>query len=400
MTDAFATVRLLKNEDKRIKAGHLWIYSNELDAKYSAVKSIEPGSLVQVQSADGKSLGIGYINPHSLISVRLLTRRNDETINQKWFERRLKQAWRLRDLYFDQPYYRLVYGDSDWLPGLVIDRFGDHFVVQVTTQGMQKLQTMMLDALIQVFKPASVLLKNDIQSRTTEDLPLEVVQAYGETPELVPLQENGVQFLAPVLQGQKTGWFYDHRVNRAEIARLAKGKRVLDVFSYVGAWGIQAAAAGASEVWCVDSSASALDLIHQNAALNNIEEERIVTVEGDAFAALNDLRKAQEKFDIVIVDPPAFIKRKKDVKAGIEGYRRINELALRLLNKEGLLVSASCSMHLQTDVLNDLVRGCARHLDRHLQLLSQGQQGPDHPVHPSIMETRYIKSMLYRSSLL
>ncbi|MDB5997559.1 MAG: SAM-dependent methyltransferase [Pseudomonas sp.] len=206
---------------------------------------------------------------------------------------------------------------------------------------------------------------------------------------------NGVKFEAPVIQGQKTGWFYDHRMNRARLAPYAKGKRVLDLYSYIGGWGVQAAAFGASEVFCVDASAFALDGVERNAALNGFAE-KMTCIEGDVFEALKELKASEERFDVIVADPPAFIKRKKDMKNGEGAYRRLNEQAMRLLSKDGILVSASCSMHLPEDDLQNILLTSARHLDRNIQMLERGGQGPDHPVHPAIAETRYIKSITCR----
>jgi len=252
-----------------------------------------------------------------------------------------------------------------------------------------------LAALIQVLKPSGILFKNDSSARDAEGLERYVETAYGEVPEWVALEENGVKFEAPVIEGQKTGWFYDHRMNRARLAPYVKGKRVLDLFSYIGGWGVQAAAFGASEVFCVDASGFALDGVERNATLNGFAE-KVTCVEGDVFAALRELKSAEERFDVVIADPPAFIKRKKDIKNGEAAYRRLNETAMRLLNKDGILVSASCSMHLEEDNLQNILLTSARHLDRNIQLLERGAQGPDHPVHPAIAETRYIKSLTVR----
>lgn len=218
---------------------------------------------------------------------------------------------------------------------------------------------------------------------------------YGEVPRRVALRENGVAFEAPVFDGQKTGWFYDHREARARLKGLVTGKRVLDVFSYVGGWGVQAAAFGAAEVHCVDASEKALDQVMRNAALNGAES-RVHTVQGDAFDALQALKQDGERFDVVIMDPPAFITRRKDHKAGLQAYRRANELAMRLLSRDGLLVSGSCSMHLAREELVDVIRASARHIDRTAQILHHGHQGADHPIHPAIPETEYLKSVFAR----
>jgi 23S rRNA (cytosine1962-C5)-methyltransferase len=296
---------------------------------------------------------------------------------------------------YPEPYYRLVYGDSDFLPGLVIDRFGDICVVQIATAGMEKVKNDIVEALVKVLSPRGILFKNDGKMRDVESLASYVETAYGDVPDEVTLIENGVSFLAPIKTGQKTGWFYDHRESRAQLAPLVKGKRVLDIFSYVGGWGVQAAAAGASHVTCIDASASALEIARKNAALNGVDD-RFVTLQGDAFELLASLKQSGEKFDVVVIDPPAFITRRKDHKNGLAAYRRANELAIRLLQKDGLLVSGSCSLHLARAELIDVIRASARHLDRNAQIIHQGHQGADHPVHPAIAETEYLKAVFSR----
>ena len=260
---------------------------------------------------------------------------------------------------------------------------------------MEQVRGDIVDALVQVFKPQAVLFKNDSGARKLEGLESYVEDAFGEMPDLVALEENGVRFEAPVREGQKTGWFYDHRANRARLAPYVAGKRVLDLYSYVGGWGVQAAAFGASEVMCVDSSAPALDRVEANAELNGVAEKMLV-VEGDVMVALKELKNAGERFDVVIADPPAFIKKRKDIRNGEAAYRRLNEQAMRLLNKDGILVSASCSMHLEEDRLRDALLGSSRHLDRNLIITERGFQGADHPLHPAIPETGYIKALFCR----
>lgn len=388
-------LQLKKNEERRIKAGHLWVYSNEVDTNVSPLKAIEPGAQVQVLDSQGKFLGHAYFNAQSLICARIYSRNPKITLDTSLLVHRIQVALSLRELLFDKPFYRLVYGESDQLPGLVVDRFDDVLVAQITTLGMEQQKDAIIEALVKVLKPTAIYWRNDSSIREMEGLPIYNEAAYGPAPEMVELVENGVRFQAPVAGGQKTGWFYDHRMNRSRLQSYVKGKRVLDVFSYIGGWGIQAAAAGASDVLCVDSSAPALEQVHANAELNGLTD-KVATLEGDAFAALAQLREQQESFDVVVVDPPAFIKRKKDYKQGLEAYRRINSLAMRLLAKDGILVSASCSHHMDEAGLLNLLQSNARHGDRFVQLLEQGFQGPDHPVHPAIPETRYIKCYTLR----
>jgi 23S rRNA (cytosine1962-C5)-methyltransferase len=386
---------LQANADRRLRAGHLWIYSNEVDTERSPLKAFEPGEQVQVFNARGKSLGIAYVNPNTLICARLVSRDSDIRLDRSLLVHRLKVAASLREMQFDAPCYRLVYGDSDGLPGLVIDRFRDIFVVQITTAGMERMQAEVVEALNKVFRPAAIVLRNDGKTRAIEGLDTFVEVVQGEVPELVGLQENGVELLAPVLTGQKTGWFYDHRENRARMQSLVKGKRVLDLFSYVGGWGAQALAAGAEEVSCVDASAGALEVAAENARLNDASQ-RFRALQGDAFDLCKAMVAEKERFDVVIVDPPAFIQKRKDIRNGERAYARINNFAMRLLAKDGVLISASCSMHLQRERLVDMLRANSRELDRTAQIFAQGYQGGDHPIHPAIPETEYLKAYFLR----
>lgn len=389
------SLRLKANADRRLRAGHLWVYSNEVDVVATPLNAFQPGDQAILEAAGGKPLGVVALSPNNLICARLVSRDVKHVLDKSLLVHRLNVALSLRERLFDKSFYRLVYGDSDLLPGLVVDRFGDHLVVQLASAAMERNKDAVLDALVQVLKPRGVLWKNDSAARDAEGLERYVDTAFGVVPEWVALEENGVKFEAPVLEGQKTGWFYDHRMNRARLAPYVEGKRVLDLFSYIGGWGVQAAAFGASEVFCVDASGFALDGVERNATLNGVAE-KVTCVEGDVFEALKELKAAEERFDVVVADPPAFIKRKKDLKNGEAAYRRLNEQAMRLLNKDGILVSASCSMHLPEDDLQNILLGSARHLDRNIQLLERGGQGPDHPVHPAIAETRYIKSLTVR----
>lgn len=391
----FASLYLKKNEDRRLRQGHLWIYSNEVDVPRSPLSSFEPGEQVRVLGHDGKPLGMAYVNPHALLCARLFSRVDGQALDRSLLVHRLNVALSLRERLFSSPHYRLVYGESDGLPGLIVDRFGDVLVVQLGTAGMERLKEEIIAALEKVCKPRGILWRNDSSSRELEGLDSYVETAAGDLPDSMAVQENGVRFEIPLLGGQKTGWFYDHRLNRQRATELCHGMRVLDVFSYMGAWGIQAAVAGAAQVSCIDSSTAALDNLEHNAALNGVGE-KVQTIQGDAFEALKMLRAERERFDLVIVDPPAFIKRKKDVKNGIEAYRRINQAAMQLLGKDGLLVSASCSFHLHEAVLREQLHLGARHLDRQLQIIGQGHQGPDHPIHPAIPETEYIKCLFAR----
>jgi len=392
-----ASVRLKKNEERRIKQGHMWVFSNEVDLVATPIKEMQAGQQVIVESSNGKAIGMGYVNPNTLICVRLLSRNPKLEMNMKFLKRRIQDAQALRELNFDAPFYRLVFGDSDGLPGLVVDRFGDVFSVQITTAGMEVVKDDIVQVLDNLYHPTAIVLRNDTPSRTQEGLPLYEEVVLGELPDEIIIEENGAKFAIPVVEGQKTGWFYDHRMARRRLQDMVKGKRVLDVFSYLGGWGIEAAVAGASEVTCVDSSELAINGVERNAELNGVSE-KMTLIQGKAFDVLNALRAEAGKFDVIIVDPPAFVKRKKDFKQGSEGYRRINELAMRLLENDGILVSASCSHHMTRDNLLNQVQSAARHIDRTAQLFDQAHQAPDHPVHPAIPETEYLKTFFFKVS--
>ena len=283
------SLRLKANADRRLRAGHLWVFSNEVDVAVTPLNAFASGDQAILEAAGGKPLGVVALSPNNLICARLLSRDVKHVLDKSLLVHRINVALSLRERLFDQPCYRLVYGDSDLLPGLVVDRFGDILVVQLASATMEKHKDDVLAALIQVCKPSGILLKNDSAARDAEGLNRYVETAFGLVPEWVALEENGVKFEAPVMQGQKTGWFYDHRMNRARLAPYVKGKRVLDLFSYIGGWGVQAAAFGASDVMCVDASAFALDGVERNAALNGLTD-KVACVEGDVFEASSSSR--------------------------------------------------------------------------------------------------------------
>ncbi|MGR8979075.1 MAG: class I SAM-dependent rRNA methyltransferase [Gammaproteobacteria bacterium] len=382
---------LKKNEDKRLRMGHLWIFSNEIDTKRSPLDQFSAGDLVLVISADGNTMGTAYLNPHSLICARLLSRKAHIKCGVNFFKERLTAALTVREKIFNTPYYRLVFGESDGLPGLVVDRFGPVLSVQITTAGMEKRKEPLLSALTDLLNPGAIIFKNDNSLRQLEGLSVESEIGFGTLPEHLIIQENGARFKIDPMRGQKTGWFFDHRISRAQLAAMAKNQRVLDLFSYTGAWGIPAACAGARDVVCVDGSEPALRLAQENAVLNNVQD-KMQFVHSDVFEFLKQARKENQLYDIIVLDPPALIKRKKDFKQGYEAYRRLNQLALQILSKNGVFVSASCSYHLGREDLKELLRSSGRHIDRHLVFFAVGGQGPDHPIDPAIPETDYLKT--------
>lgn len=391
-------LRLRKNEERRLRAGHLWIFSNEVDCEKTPLKHFAPGDLVRVEDARQQPLGLAYVNPESLICARLLTRDPRATIDEVFLLKRVTRALHLRELLFPKPFYRLLYGESDGIPGLVVDRLGEVLVVQANTAGAERLQEPIVQLLEKLLAPRTIVLKNTSSLRQLENLDV-YTRVLGEGlcgP--VEIDENGARFLVDPVSGQKTGWFFDHRCNRARFARLAKCQRVLDLFSYTGAWGIQAALGGAEHVDCVDSSEPALTLARENARRNGVVN-RMEFIRQDVFEFLKQLRSQRQRYDLVVVDPPALIKRKKDLKSGTEAYRRLNQAAMQVLNPGGIIVSASCSFNLPKAMLQEILRTASRHLQRHLVILAQGGQSPDHPVHPAIAETEYLKTFFCHLSL-
>ncbi|MBN2887563.1 MAG: class I SAM-dependent rRNA methyltransferase [Chromatiaceae bacterium] len=386
---------LRKDQERRLLAGHCWIYSNEIDTQRTPLKQLAPGQAVEILSNRERWLGHGYVNPHSLICARLVSREREQPLTPALWIRRLRDALALRERLYEQPFYRLAFGESDGLPGLVVDRYGDLLAVQITTAGMERERADLLAALEQVLRPRALVLRNDTSVRALEGLDQQVEVALGEAPERLEVCEQGLSFAISPLGGQKTGWFFDQAENRTRLARFGVGRRVLDVCSYVGAWALRAAALGAERVTCVDSSASALEQLQENAARNGLAD-RIEVRQGDAFEVLRELREAGERFDTVLLDPPAFIKRRKDEKDGIQAYQRLNRLGIELLEPGGLLVTSSCSFHMGREPFLRTVQQAARKSGHSLQLLETGQQGPDHPVHPAIPETAYLKTFFLR----
>ena len=389
-------LRLKKDQERRLLAGHCWVYSNEVDIAATPLKGLEPGQPVELFAQHGRWLGHGYVNPHSLICARLVSRQRNRPLSASLLVQRIRAALALREQLYPQPFYRLVYGEGDALPGLVVDRYGDLLAVQITTAGMERERADVIAALEQVLRPTRIVLRNDTAVREQEGLAQGVEWVLGDDPGEIELTEGGLRFGVLTASGQKTGWFFDQADNRLALARFGPARRALDVCCYLGAWGLQAAAAGAESVTFVDSSATALEKVAENAARNDLND-RILVRQGDAFEVLRALREENARFDLVVLDPPAFIKRRKDEREGTRAYERLNRLGLELLEPGGLLVTSSCSFHMGRDAFLHAVQGASRRADTTLQLLLAGAQGPDHPVHPAIAETSYLKTFFLRA---
>jgi 23S rRNA (cytosine1962-C5)-methyltransferase len=385
-------IRLKPREGRRVRAGAPWVFSNEMSMDERA-KALTPGTLVGLAAEDGTVLGTGYFNPRSLIGVRMLAA-PDTSIDRDFFIEKFRHALVLRRRFYDTPFYRLVHAEGDGLPGLVVDRFGEACVVQIATAGMERLKDVMLDALDAVIATPCVILRNDVPSRALEGLDsyLEVVR--GEAPARIRIEENGVTYFADPLGGQKSGWYYDQQANRAFIADLAKGARVLDAYCYSGGFGVLAAGRGAKDVVGLDSSEPALKLAAEAAAANGLSE-RCRFVKCDVFEELDRRARSGERFDIVICDPPPFAPSRKDLEAAARAYRKLARVAAGLVAPGGLLMLASCSHNISAERFAvECAAGLSR-AGRGAALIREAGAGPDHPVHPMLPETAYLKTLTY-----
>jgi 23S rRNA (cytosine1962-C5)-methyltransferase len=384
------TVIVKPREGRRARAGAPWIFSNEI-AMEAATKALAPGVAVDVKGDDGQDFGSGFFNPKSLIGLRLFARETGVAPDAAFFTARLTRALALRERFYDRPYYRLVHAEGDGLPGLVIDRFGDALVLQITIAGMETLLPVLVAALDKLLKPETIILRNDTPSRTLEGLETYVRAEKGAAGRIA-VEENGARYFADLGQGQKTGWYYDQRDNRAFVAGLAKGRTVLDAYSYTGGFGILAAKAGAKEVICLDSSEPALKLAEESAAANKVS---VRAFKADVFEEMTRLAGQKEKFDIVLADPPPFVKSRKDLEPGAKAYRKLARLAADVAAPGGLLLLASCSHNIP---LERFASECAAGIiktGRRASLIHSAGAGADHPVHPMLPETAYLKALVY-----
>jgi 23S rRNA (cytosine1962-C5)-methyltransferase len=388
---AHPLIRLKPKEGRRARAGAPWIFSNEINMD-AATKALKPGALVHVQGDDGQNFGTGYFNPKSLIAVRLLDPASNQRIDAAFFAGRLKRALAIREAIYDAPFYRLAHAEGDGLPGVVIDRFGDLCSVQMTTAGMENLTPALLEALDSVIAPTTVILRNDTPSRALEGLENYVRVVKGDVPARVTVIENGVRYFADLSTGQKSGWYYDQRDNHAFMAKLAKDRGVLDAYCYAGGFAIAAGLGGAKEVVGLDSSQTALTLAEDAARENGVKAQ---FVKADVFEELERLAVRGDKFDIVIADPPPFVKARKDLEAGAKAYRKLARLAASVTAPGGFLFLASCSHNMPADRFAlecgiGILRG-----ERRASLIHQSGAGADHPVHPLLPETAYLKALVY-----
>jgi 23S rRNA (cytosine1962-C5)-methyltransferase len=383
------TITLKQKEDRRILRGHPWVFSNEI-ARMSA--SFEPGEIVNVQDYSGRFVGRGYVNPHSLIAVRILTRKQEE-IDRDFLKGRISAAHDLRiNLGYGES-YRAVFSEGDGLPGLIVDKYASTLVVQSATAGIDRLLPDVNAVLHEEYSPSAIVLRNDLGSREREGLTQEKRIIAGSIVGPVTIEESGIAYRVDVLEGQKTGFFFDQRENRLALKDYVRGMRTLDCFCYVGAWSLAAAKFGASEVIGLDSSEKAVALATENAALNGLSAKFKTA---DVFDELRHLEKKGERFGCIVLDPPAFVKSRSKVREALKGYKDINLRAMKLLEPGGALVTCSCSHHIDQDLFREMLIDAAYSAGRQARILEMRSQARDHPVLLAAKETQYLKCAILK----
>ncbi len=382
------TLVLKPQRTQRIRSGHPWVFAGEVQ-KISGEE--QPGEIVQVKDAKGKFVGLGTVNPNSNILVRLLTRQ-EETIDDAFWRARLEEAIAIRQDYLTGTNAcRLVHSEADGLPGLVVDRYGDYLSVQILAMGIEVRKDLIVQTLVDLLKPKGIYERSDVSVRRLEGLEERRGVLWGDAPpEAVIIQEGPYKLQVDIPGGQKTGFFLDQRPNRLRVGELAKGRRVLNAFSYNGGFTMAAALGGATEVVSVDISAEAIAQGEANAALNGVAD-RCKWVTANAFDFLREQEKAKELYDLIILDPPAFTKSKESIPGAIRGYKEINLRAIRMLKPGGMLVSASCSHHMDAGTFVSVIQDAANDSGRRLRQLDLRGAGIDHPVLPAAPETNYLK---------
>jgi len=382
------SIELSPGRERRVLSGHPWIFSNEI-ANISGERA--PGATAEIFAASGKFLGTGYYNPHSLIAARLLSRSRIDIDSVAFYRERLHQALALRrSLYPDLATFRLVHGEGDFLPGLVVDKYGDYLSLQLLSYGMNARRDLIVAALGELLSPAGIVARNDVAVRSLEGLDDRVEVLRGNIPDLIEIEEHGLAFQVSLMSGQKTGHFLDQKENHLLLKGIVAGKEVLDCFCYSGSWGVHAAAFGATHVTCLDISERAIGLARENGTRNNVAG-RMEFQTVDVFERLRSLHGEGRLFDVIVLDPPAFVKSKKALKEAEKGYLTINRRAMELLRPGGFLITCSCSFHMGRELFTDLLRGAAIQARREFRLRSIHSQAPDHPVLLAVPETEYLK---------
>jgi 23S rRNA (cytosine1962-C5)-methyltransferase len=383
---SFAKVHLKRT--KRLLAGHLWVFSNEL---YENPKKYSPGSVVEVYDMRDTFMGTGYINPHSLIAIRLLSR-DRVLVDREFLRGRIEAALKMRRLFFKtKDALRLIFSEGDYLPGLIADRYGGCVVLQFLTFGMEILKDAIVGLIDEILEPEVIVVRNDSRSRTVEGLPLYKETAKGAFPFLPVIHEEGIVFEVDPYEGQKTGFFLDQKENRSAFAKFVNEGKGLDLFCHTGAWSLQLASAGAEKVTGVDESERAVKQAERNAELNGLQD-KVRFVKDEVFSFLKkELETGEGRYDFIVLDPPAFVKSASKIKEAVRAYRDLNETCVRLLGPGGFLATSSCSYHLGREMFLDMLRDSGKAAGRSLRLLELRSQDKDHPVLLSMPETEYLK---------
>jgi 23S rRNA (cytosine1962-C5)-methyltransferase len=377
-------LHLKQKEDRRIVRGHPWIFSNELK---ELPKDLIPGEITDVLDSSGKFVCRGYVNPRSLIAVRILTR-HKETIDREFLRGRIAAAREHRKAFGFGESYRAVFSEGDGLPGLIVDKYADTLVIQSLTAGIDRMLEDVLAVLEDQYSPKAVVLRNDSGSRELEGLVQEKSVVRGEVAGPISIEESGITYLVDVLEGQKTGFFFDQRENRLALKDYVRNRRTLDCFCYVGAWALSAERFGAPEVIGIDSSEKAINLARSNAARNNAA---VTFKTADVFEELRMLEKSRERFGCIILDPPAFVKSRSKVREALKGYKEINLRAMKLLDSDGVLVTCSCSHHIDQELFREMLIDAAYSAGKRARILEMRSQARDHPILLAAKETQYLK---------
>ena len=388
------SIRLKKNEDRRIRSGHPWVFSNEIERIDGAR---DAGISAELFDAAGAFLGSGYYTPHSLIAFRLLSRRHEDVDSVQFYEQRITSSLaHRRAIYPALQTFRAVYGESDFLPGLVVDKYGDYLAVQMLSAGMDQRRVLILEALQRVFAPKGVIARNDVAVRNLEKLEEKVEILVGEIPEQVEIEENGLRFLINLREGQKTGGFLDQKQNHLLLQDICRGRAVLDCFCYAGSWAVHAGRFGAASALGLDISARAVEQASRNAQLNGVAD-RVLFEECDVFERLRSLKHEGTGFDVIVMDPPAFVKSRKSIAEATKGYLTINRRALELLRPGGYLITCSCSFHMGREPFREMLIAASRLARREVRLVATCSQAPDHPVLLSFPESEYLKCFVLQA---
>lgn len=383
-------VFLRKGAQHRVESGHPWVYQSELDYIDG---EFEPGDIVDVYNFRQKFIGRGYINPRSQIIVRILSRQQ-EPIDREFFKKRIQTAWEYRQTFIGEPEYcRLVYGEADFLPALIIDKFGPYMVIQTLALGIDVHKDTIVSVLEELFQPEGIYERNDVPVRRLEGLPEIKGYLKGEFPTEIKVLENGISFYADIKEGQKTGFFYDQRENRVFMKPFIRGAEVLDCFCHTGSFAVHAALYGATKITSIDISAEAIELAKKNAELNGVSAVCDFQV-ANAFDALRSMAEEQRQFDVVILDPPAFTKSRHSLEGAARGYKEINLRGLKMVRPGGFLVTCSCSFHMGRDLFQAIVADAARDARRVIRQVEYRTQAKDHPILPAAAETEYLKFLV------